>query len=229
MTKKDICIIIPALNEEKSIPLVLKNIETQRVEEIIVCDNGSIDETAAIAQKAGATVVYEPHRGYGAACLKGLESMGDYRSKIIAFIDADYSDNPLELTELYQKIDEGYDLVIGSRMRGRKQKGALPLHAQFGNWLSCQLLDMFYNGRGVFSDLGPMRVIRGEKLYQMGMSDRNFGWTIEMQIKALKKGYRCCEVPVSYKKRIGKSKISGTILGSLKAGFIILKSFWKYR
>ncbi|MFQ5484403.1 MAG: glycosyltransferase family 2 protein [Desulfobacterales bacterium] len=207
--------IIPALNEEQSLGLVLKELP-DFVDRVIVCDNGSSDKTAETARAGGATVVNEPEKGYGAACLKAIEEVDD-NSDILLFIDADYSDYPREADKIIQPIVEsGYDMVIGSRMLTLKEHSALPLVAAFGNWLTSKLIRLLWKVK--FTDMGPFRAIRFSSYRTLNMKDRNFGWTTEMQVKAAKRGLKCCEVPVSYRTRIGKSKVSGTFYGSFRAG-----------
>ena len=213
-----ISVVIPVLNEEDSIGRVLADIPPE-VTEVVVVDNGSTDQTVAIAQAGGARVVCEPERGYGVACLRGLASL-DYPD-IVVFLDGDYSDHPEELRLLVEPVIAGQaDLVIGSRMLGNREKDALPPHSLFGNWLSGKLLQLFYGQRT--SDLGPFRAIRADALLELGMADQAFGWTMEMQAKAARAGLRVSEVPVQYRKRIGKSKITGTLKGSFKAGCAII-------
>lgn len=222
-------VVIPALNEEKSIGRVLDDIPDW-VDEIIVADNGSDDATRSVAEEHGARVVSEPQRGYGAACLKGIAALKP--CDVIVFIDGDYSDHPDEMSGLVAPIiaDEA-DLVIGSRVRGNLASGALTPQQIFGNWLACRLMALFWKAE--FSDLGPFRAIRSQSLDAIEMADENFGWTVEMQIKALRHGLRCAEIPVSYRKRIGISKVSGTIKGSVLAGYTILRvigqSAWQSR
>ena len=220
---KKTVVIIPALNEERSIGQVIGDIPRGLVTEIVVVDNGSTDSTAQIASDSGATVIDEGKMGYGQACLAGISYIksSSYVPDIIVFLDGDYSDYPQEMKDLVSPITEdGYDLVIGSRTIGERQKGALLPQALVGNYVATRLIRLFY---GVsFTDLGPFRAIRYDKLLSLGMRDRTYGWTVEMQIKAAKKGLRCAEVPVSYRKRIGASKITGTIAGSFMAGVKII-------
>ncbi|MCG6168406.1 glycosyltransferase family 2 protein [Leptospira sanjuanensis] len=231
MSSPSVSVVIPALNEEKSIPFVLQDLRSipgLDLREIIVVDNGSIDDTKNAAASNGAVVLQEFQRGYGAACLKGLERIFNSSSlpDLIAFVDADYSDSPSELILLTQALlDHNADLVIGSRVLGNSQKGSLMPVQRFGNRLATALIRILYGMK--FTDLGPFRVIRSDILKKLNMQDRNFGWTVEMQIKAAKLGLRCVEVPVSYKKRIGISKVSGTISGSIRAGWKILYTIGK--
>lgn len=229
--RKKISVIIPAYNEADSIALVIRDIPKELTDEIIVVNNGSYDRTGNLAMEAGAVVIDEPARGYGNACLKGIEYL---RSKnrseqpdIVVFLDGDYSDFPQELSLLIQPIaEDGYDLVIGSRMRGRREEGAMLPQALFGNILATFLIDKIYGMK--FTDLGPFRAILFERLLELGMEDRTYGWTVEMQVKAVKAGLRCTEVPVSYRKRIGVSKITGTVTGTVKAGYKILWTIFRY-
>lgn len=211
-------VIIPALNEEKSIGRVISDIP-KWVDRIIVADNGSQDATAKVAQDSGATVVFEPTRGYGAACLTGLTFAQE--SDIVVFLDGDYSDYPEEMERLVDPIiNSSAELVIGARTLGDHDKGALTPQARFGNWLSCKLIKLIW---GVtYHDLGPFRAIDRRSLEALAMKDRNYGWTVEMQIKAAKHGFKIREAPVSYRPRIGESKISGTLKGVVAAGAKIL-------
>jgi glycosyltransferase involved in cell wall biosynthesis len=212
-------VIIPVLNEEESIGPVLRAIPPM-VDEVIVVDNGCTDGTMDIARSMGATTVAEPGRGYGSACLRGMAALGA-DTKVVVFLDGDYSDHPEELPRVAEPILAGRaDLVIGSRVLGCAEKGALLPVARFGNWLTTSLVRIIWGF--AYTDLGPFRAIRYESLLGLGMRDPDFGWTIEMQVKALGAGLRVEEVPVSYRKRIGKSKISGTVTGSCKAGWKIL-------
>lgn len=195
--------------------------------EIIVVDNGSTDATADSARAAGAIVLSEPRRGYGYACLKGIEYAMQFSPDIFAFVDGDFSDHPEQLPEVLEPIlRDNVDLVIGSRMIGEMESGAMPVQARFGNWLAGVLMNMFWGYR--FTDLGPFRAIRVDALKRMNMRDPTFGWTVEMQIKAAKLKLKCTEVPVRYRKRIGSSKVSGTISGTIKASTKILYTMFKY-
>ena len=236
MTKKSeiikpkILVIIPAVNEEKSISHVIAEIPKDLVTEIIVCNNGSTDKTAEAAKAAGATVLNEPRKGYGWACLKGMEyaSQLPVKPDIIVFIDGDYSDYPAEMPLVVQSIlDDHADFVIGSRALGKREKGSMTFPQVFGNWLATRLMRVFHGAR--YSDLGPFRAIRYEALMALGMQDKTYGWTIEMQIKAAKKKLRFTEVAVNYKKRIGVSKVSGTVKGTILAGYKIIVAIFKYR
>jgi glycosyltransferase involved in cell wall biosynthesis len=220
-----VSVIIPVLNEEQSIAAVIGEIPRERVDEIIVVDNGSSDRTAEIASDLAVKVVNEPRRGYGFACLKGIASLD--QPEIVVFLDGDYSDYPSEMPMLIDPIEQNRaDLVIGSRSLGKMEKNAHPPHAQFGNWFATALIRIFFGFR--YSDLGPFRAIRYSSLQSLQMQDQTWGWTVEMQVKAIRKKLRIMEVPVSYRKRIGKSKISGTLIGSIKAGSKILSSIIKY-
>lgn len=226
-----ICVIIPAYNEESSIAHVLSAIPAGLVQEVIVVNNNSTDQTAAVARAAGATVLDEPSPGYGNACLKGIAyaaaSPADLRPDIVVFLDGDYSDHPDEMPLLLEPILEGRaDMVIGSRALGQREAGAMLPQQLFGNWLATTLLRWLYGVR--YSDLGPFRAIRFETLQQLGMRDRNYGWTVEMQARAARQKIRYTEVPVSYRRRIGASKISGTVKGSVLAGYKIILTIFKH-
>lgn len=216
-------VIIPAYNEELSIGLVISDIPGDLAKTILVCNNGSTDGTAAAARKAGAVVINAPDKGYGNACLAGIAWLEQQPQPpdIVVFLDGDYSDFPSEMPLLVRPIEEeGADLVIGSRVLGNRETGALLPHQIFGNNLAVTLLDWLYGYK--FTDLGPFRAIRFDRLRRLEMRDRNFGWTVEMQVKAAKQGLNCVEVPVSYRKRVGTSKVSGTIRGSVMAGYKII-------
>ncbi len=220
LNKKKFVVIIPALNEEDSIASVLNDIPGF-VDEIVVVNNGSRDRTVEIASDAGATVLTENEKGYGAACLKGIDYIKNKNYDVVVFLDGDFSDHPCEMETIINPIiKEDYDLVIGSRLLGHKEKGAMLPQAIFGNWLSCFLIKIFWGYQ--YTDLGPFRAISCSALQGLDMKDRNFGWTIEMQIKAAKQKLRVIEVPVSYRKRIGISKVTGTISGTIKASIKIL-------
>ncbi len=214
-----VAVVIPVLNEQESIAHVLRDIP-QFVDQTIIADNGSSDNTIEIVKTFNTIIVTEQQRGYGAACLKGLQKV-DGDTDIIVFLDGDYSDYPQEMHLLLDKIiTENQDVVIGSRMLKPDAKAVLPPVAQFGNWLSTKLIDLFWSKK--FTDLGPFRAIRWDAFQRLNMQDKNFGWTVELQIKAAKMNMACTEVAVSYRSRIGTSKISGTMLGSIKAGCKIL-------
>lgn len=225
----DIKVIIPAYNEQKSIANVIADIPKEWVKEIVVVNNNSTDNTMEVAEKAGATVLRENRQGYGYACLCGIEYVSQQPEKpdIIVFMDADYSDHPEELPDVVQPILENKaDLVIGSRALGNREKGSMTPQQVFGNWLATRLLKLFYGIR--FTDLGPFRAIQYDALMRIGMQDRTYGWTVEMQLKAAKHRLRCVEVPVSYRRRIGVSKVSGTVKGTVLAGYKIIWTIFKY-
>jgi len=221
-------VIIPAFNEENGVGQVIREIPREFVKEIIVVNNNSTDNTERIAKEAGATVLREPIPGYGRACLKGIDYLKQINPKpeIVIFLDADHSDYPEEIPTLLKSIFEGADLVIGSRALGKKEQGAMTPQQIFGNWLATRLLDLFYGVK--FTDLGPFRAIKYTTLIELDMQDKTYGWTVEMQLKAAKNGFRCVEVPVRYRRRIGFSKISGTAKGTILAGYKILATIFKY-
>jgi len=226
----DIDLVIPALNEAASLPLVLADLPPGWLRRIVVVDNGSSDGTDRVATALGADVVHEPRRGYGQACLAGLASLreSDAPPDIVVFLDADHSDHPEELPGLLQPILEGQaDLVIGSRMLGRRERGALLPQARFGNWLAATLIRWLYEMS--VTDLGPFRAIRWSSLESLDMQDTNFGWTAEMQVKAARDGLRYTERPAAYRKRVGTSKITGTLNGSVRAGYKILYTVFRHR
>ncbi len=218
--------LIPAFNEESALPYVLKAIPKALVSQVVVCDNGSVDGTAAAARANGAVVVGEPVKGYGNACLAGIRYLKNLpegeQPDIVVFLDGDYSDYPEDLPNVAGPIlADGKDLVIGSRLLGALPPGAMTIPQRFGNWLSGRLIRLLYGVQ--FTDLGPFRAIRWPSLLALDMQDRNFGWTVEMQVKAAKHGLQCAEVPVRYRPRIaGKSKVSGTVQGTFRAGYKIL-------
>jgi glycosyltransferase involved in cell wall biosynthesis len=223
-------VIIPAFNEESSIGKVIAEIPEQLVTEVIVVNNGSTDRTGEVARKAGATVLDEVRRGYGNACLKGIAYCEEQTriADVIVFLDGDYSDYPQEMQALVMPIAENRaDLVIGSRALGKRQKGSMTIPQIFGNWLATRLLKLFFGE--TFTDLGPFRAIRYTTLLNLQMQDQTYGWTVEMQVKAAKTKLRCIEVPVRYRKRIGVSKISGTVMGTVLAGYKILHTILKYK
>jgi glycosyltransferase involved in cell wall biosynthesis len=224
-----ICVIIPAYNEENSIAKVIADVPAGLVQEVIVVNNNSNDNTEINARNAGATVLREKRAGYGYACLKGIEYIKQLQSApdIVVFIDADYSDHPQEMPLLVQPIiNDGMDMVIGSRALGKKEKGSMTPQQIFGNWLATRLLKTIYGVR--YTDLGPFRAIRYDKLLEINMKDTTYGWTVEMQLKAAKLKMKISEVPVSYRKRIGFSKISGTVKGTVLAGYKIITTIFKY-
>ena len=219
----NVSVIIPVLNEEEGIACVINDIPKSLVQEIIVVDNGCTDRTVEIAKAHGARVVTEPKKGYGRACLAGIAAVQS--PDVVVFLDGDYSDDPTEMPYLVQPIRDGQaEFVVGTRRPS--EKGALLPQARFGNKLATLLMYVFF--RVKYTDLGPFRAIRYDKLMALNMQDKNYGWTIEMQLKAAKIGMIVCEVPVSYRKRIGTSKISGTFIGSLRAGIKILSTFFRY-
>lgn len=220
-----ISVIIPAYNEEESLPHVLNDLPQDRLHQIIVVDNRSTDGTAEAARANGATVVSERRRGYGQACLSGMDALDN--PDIVVFLDGDYSDFPEEIDLLVAPIlkDEA-DFIVGSRMILEESRKALLPQARYGNQLAVFLIRLFFRHR--FTDLGPFRAIRYESLQAIGMQDKNFGWTVEMQIKSVQKGLRIREVPVRYRARIGISKITGTVSGTLKAGTKIIYTIFKY-
>jgi glycosyltransferase involved in cell wall biosynthesis len=221
-----VCAVIPALNEEASIGLVLRDLPRTLVDAVIVVDNGSSDATAERAAAAGACVVREPRRGYGQACLAGIAAL-PLDCDVVLFLDADHSDHAEEAVLLLEPIARGEaDLVIGSRRLGKAERGALLPQARFGNALACFLMRLLFGHR--YTDLGPFRAITREALRRIGMVDTNFGWTVEMQIKALRHGLRVVDVPVSYRCRTGVSKITGTLGGTLRAGWKILWTIFRY-
>lgn len=224
-------VLIPAWNEEEALPLVLGAIPKTWVRQVIVCDNGSTDGTAAVAKEMGAVVITEKKRGYGSACLAGMSYLqslpASEQPEIVVFLDGDYSDFPEDLPKVVGPIiDNDMDMVIGSRLLGGLERGAMTIPQQFGNWLAPLLIRWLFGYQ--FSDLGPFRAIRWQKLLQLNMKDPNFGWTVEMQVKAARHQLRCTEVPLRYRKRAaGTSKVSGTIKGAISAGWKIIYTIFK--
>ncbi len=221
-------VIIPAFNEEKSIGKVLDDIPQNLVRNVYVCNNASTDGTGETARGHGAIVLDESRPGYGYACLRGMVEIANTESKpdIVVFVDGDYSDYPVEMAQLVKPIvEDEYDLVIGSRALGELQKGAMTPQQLFGNWLATNLIRLFYGYH--FTDLGPFRAVKYEKLVAIDMQDKTYGWTVEMQVKAAKQKLKCTEIPVKYRKRIGVSKISGTVKGTILAGHKILWTIFK--
>ena len=207
----------------------MNDIPKHLVRDIIVCNNGSSDQTAQVAAAAGAIVVNQPKKGYGNACLKGMEYIAQKSVKpdIVVFLDADYSDHPEEMSLIIAPITEGVaDLMIGSRALGARESGSMTPQQVFGNWLATRLIRLFFNTS--FTDLGPFRAIRYDKLLDINMIDKNFGWTVEMQVKAAKRKLRCMEIPVTYRRRIGVSKVSGTVKGTILAGYKIILTIFRY-
>ena len=221
-------LIIPAYNEEESIGLVINDIPKEDVRDIIVCNNNSTDQTESNAKAAGATVVLAEKKGYGSACLKGMEYIAqkEVLPDIVVFLDGDYSDHPEQITDLVQPIlNQEFDMVIGSRALGDLEDGAMMPQQIFGNWLATSLIKLIYGYE--FTDLGPFRAVRYDKLVELELKDQDFGWTVEMQVKAAKMKFKCTEIPVHYRKRVGVSKVSGTIKGTILAGHKILWTIFK--
>jgi glycosyltransferase involved in cell wall biosynthesis len=222
-------VIIPAWNEEQSIGKVVADIDRSLVRTVIVVDNNSHDQTAKVASAEGATVLSEPLQGYGAACLKGIAHANTLEppADVIVFMDADYSDFAHEMPHLLAPIrNKKADLVIGSRALGQRERGSMTPQQVFGNWLATRLIKLLF--RHQYSDLGPYRAITLSALNQIGMRDTNYGWTVEMQIKILQHGFTATEVPVNYRRRIGVSKVSGTLKGTILAGYKIITTIFRY-
>jgi glycosyltransferase involved in cell wall biosynthesis len=227
--RPNISVIIPAFNEENAVGRVVRDIPKDWVDHIIVVNNASTDDTRVSAEKEGAIVIDQPIKGYGNACLTGIAYLLNVETKpeIVVFLDADYSDYPEELPQLVKPIiEENYDMVIGSRALGNRDKGSMTFPQIFGNWLATNLLKLFYGYK--FTDLGPFRAIKYEQLLGLQMVDKTYGWTVEMQVKAAKKKLKCTEVPVNYRNRIGTSKVSGTVKGAVSAGYKILYTIFKH-
>jgi len=226
--KPIIDVVIPAFNEARSIDQVILAIPNEWVREVVVANNNSSDTTSQVARKAGAIVVDEPRQGYGFACLKGIDYLRANPPDIVVFLDADFSDFPEQLPEVIAPILAGtHDFVIGSRALGEREEGSMTPQQIFGNALATWLIQRFHGVK--FTDLGPFRAIRWETLEALAMQDTTYGWTVEMQLKALKKNVRVTEVPVNYRRRIGHSKVSGTLKGTVLAGYKILKWVFLYR
>jgi glycosyltransferase involved in cell wall biosynthesis len=221
-----VALIIPALDEEHGIGPLLDAVDRSLVRDVIVGDNGSRDATGDVARARGAQVVRVDERGYGAACAGALAAMAD-DVDVVLFMDADGSDDPAEIRLVLAPIlANRADLVIGSRALGIVERGALTPQQRFGNWLATHLVALIYGHR--YTDLGPFRAIRRDLLDRIGMRDRRYGWTVEMQLRALQLGARVTEVPVRYRRRVGRSKISGTVTGVIKAGWWIIYTILKY-
>ena len=222
-------VVIPARDEAPSLPLVLLDLPRERLRHVVVADNGSGDDTAAIARRAGCVVVSEPRRGYGNACLAGLAHLAALTTSpdVVVFLDADRSDHAGELPVLLAPIESGRaDLVVGSRTLGTCERGALLPQQRVGNWIAAAMIRRLYGAR--VTDLGPFRAITWDALLRLGMADRDYGWTAEMQVKALRAGLRYEEVPVSYRRRIGRSKIAGTVRGTVGAGIKIVATILRH-
>jgi glycosyltransferase involved in cell wall biosynthesis len=220
-----IAVIIPAVDEEAAIGLVVGKVPRGLVEEVIVVDNGSADRTAEVAARAGARVVREPRRGYGAACLAGARAAGE--ADVLVFLDGDLSDDPAELPAVVGPVLEGRaDLVVGARVPERAEPGALPSHQRLGNGLVTALLRALYGLR--LRDIGSFRAVRGEAFRALGMAHMTYGWPVEMIVKAAKRGYRVVNVPVACRRRVGRSKVGGTLRGSLLAGTHLLFTTLRY-
>lgn len=228
LQKVVIDVIIPAFNEENAIALVLNDIPKSLIRQVVVVNNNSKDDTVSVAKNAGAVVLHETYQGYGAACLNGIKYVLAQTEPpdIIVFLDADYSDFPQEMCKLIEPIvDENYDFVIGIRVKSARQQGSMQPQQIFGNWLATFLIRILF--RYKYYDLGPFRAIKAKKLVELNMQDKTFGWTVEMQVKALKKQLKIKQVPVSYRCRKGKSKISGTVKGTILAGYKIITTIFK--
>lgn len=226
MTSPRVAVVIPVFNEQASLPLVVGALPRGLVWRTVVVDNGSTDGTERVARDLPVELVREPRRGYGSACLAGVAALAPDPPDVLVFLDGDFSDHPEELPLLLAEVARGADLVIGSRRLGKAEPGAMLPQARFGNALACFLMKVLYRHR--YTDLGPFRAIRWHAYGRLGMRDRDFGWTAEMQVKALRAGLAVAEVPVSYRRRVGVSKITGTVLGTIRAGWKILWTIGRY-
>ncbi len=223
-------VIIPALNEREGLPLVLRALPRSRLREVVVVDNGSVDGTGEAARDLGATLLVEPRRGYGSACLAGIAHLSRLSPPpdVVVFLDADFSDHPEELPLLVEPIARGEaDLVVGSRVLGTREPGALPFQSRVGNALAALLIRLLHGAR--VTDLGPFRAVGWETLERLRMTDAGYGWTVEMQVKAARLGLRVVEVPAAYRRRVGRSKISGTLTAAIGAGWKILYTIARLR
>ncbi len=219
---KKIAVIIPVLNEEKTISFVLNDIDRELVDEVVVVDNGSSDETVLVSKELGATVLFESRRGYGYPCLKGIEYLKTKAPDIVVFVDGNYSDHPDEIIKIVGPIvEEDYDLVCGTRVIDEVEEGALRFPVRFGNLLATTLIRIFYGFK--YTDLGPFRAIKFDKLLSLDMND-NLAWTVEMQAKAVRAGFKITEVPVNYRPGTGKSKLTGSVKGIVVIGYRIIKA-----
>ncbi|MFY0672086.1 MAG: glycosyltransferase family 2 protein [Bacteroidia bacterium] len=223
-----VAVIIPAFNEENAIANVVRDIPSEIEATILVCNNGSSDRTAAVAKEAGALVLTENRKGYGYACLKGMNYIENHlpNTDVVVFIDGDYSDYPEEMPKLLNEIEAGFDIVIGSRALGQSEKGSMTIPQRFGNWLSGILIRLIWGVK--VTDLGPFRAMKWKQLQKLNMQDPTYGWTVEMQIKAIKGKMAYKEIAVNYRQRIGTSKVSGTVKGAIFAGTKILYTIFKY-
>lgn len=222
----NVSVIIPACNDEDALPLVLRTLPREVVQDVVVVDNGSTDRTFAVAQAANVKVVFEPRRGYGQACQSGVRAIAP-ESDVVVFMDGGHADDPADLPALLAPIAEGRaDVVIGSRVLGHAEPGSLTPQQRVGNWLACRLLAWRFGQR--FTDLGPLRAIRREVLVRLQLRTPGIGWLMEMQVKALRARLRIVEVPVRYRRRMGRSNVSGTLVGSVRAGVAMLSIAFRY-
>lgn len=226
--QETLAIVIPALNEEEALARLLKEIPSTSVQWLIVVDNGSTDATATVARNAGAIVASEPVRGYGRACATGLRTAQQLGADIVIFLDGDGSDDPADLPLMLAPLQEGRaDLVIGSRVSRRSERGAIPPQARLGNWLVSRMIHLFYGAR--LHDIGSFRVIRCDALEALHMHEMTFGWPVEMLVKAARKHYRIVELPIHYRRRShGHSKVAGTLVGSVKAAYYMVSTTLRY-